>query len=616
MSEATRRNASAQQRRSASLPAMKQTSTTIDDIQGQDRAKPGGAADSVVTIRAISWVRESWHIVAVLLAFVISMFIVPTMLNVSVGDDWVYTRSVEILLQEGRIEILDLSVVTLIFQVFWGALFSLLFGTSFGAMRLSTAVLVLGSGFAMYGLCLELGIRKSMAALGAALYLFNPLTYVLAFTFMTDPQFTALMVIASYFYIRGLNLDRLSPNDVIAGSALAACAFLVRQQGVLIPLAVGVYLLGARRWKFDRAGLVTAIHVAGIPAITMVLYYFWILFSHGAPEQQGEFIDQIRSTGWQSTRLLTYRMTYIELAYVGFFVLPVFFAAIWYFLRAPNSRIDRNLQALRWFVLTMLMVAGAMIAFGSANSLMPFISQYLGIHGLGPQDLYGDRDLLVSEPMRRLITYAIFGSSALFLIVVSRRFGKGFSSERATASLIGSLAIWQIIGIMPPSFHFANWIISVDRYLLPILPFAVCLMLWAVKDMRLSMPVAWIVAGLLALYSIMGTRDFLVLQDATWDMGRVALSVGVPIDSLDAGAAWGGYYLYDFGMEYGIETRSPPGSPWWTDLFAKATDSSYLVGTSAADGWTVIAQEEYSSWLHDEPQYMYLMRRPEVPGPP
>jgi hypothetical protein len=29
------------------------------------------------------------------------------------------------------------------------------------------------------------------------------------------------------------------------------------------------------------------------------------------------------------------------------------------------------------------------------------------------------------------------------------------------------IGIWQVIGVLPPSFHFRNWIISVDRYLLP-----------------------------------------------------------------------------------------------------------------------------------------------------
>jgi hypothetical protein len=204
-------------------------------------------------------------------------------------------------------------------------------------------------------------------------------------------------------------------------------------------------------------------------------------------------------------------------------------------------------------------------------------------------------------------------------IMLTRRFRTGASPERATASLVASLAFWQVIGIMPPSFHFADWIVSVDRYLLPLLPFTIALALWSVKDLRLAMPVAWLFTALLALYSITGTRDFLVFQDATWDMGRTALEMGIPYNTLDAGASWDGYYLYDDGLKSGIETQSPSGSPWWTDLFAKATNSSYIVSSSLPTGWpedSILVKREYSSWLNGSPQYLYLLRRPGYPGPP
>lgn len=585
------------------------------------RTERGDAATSrsVAGVRIATLVRDSWHILAVLGAFLISMLVVPVMSNVPVGDDWVYTRSVEILLQEGRVEILDLSVVTLIFQVFWGALFSLLFGTSFGSMRLSTTILFLFSGMAMYGICLEMGVRKARAALGSALYLFNPLSYVLAFSFMTDPQFTSLLVIASYFFMKGLAIERPSHRDIVIGSAFAALAFLVRQQGLLIPLAVGLYLFTARRWKFDRDGFVTALRVAGLPALTMAIYYFWLMFSHGTPEQQGAFVDTIRNTGWESTRLLTFRMAYIELTYIGFFVLPVSAAAVWFFLSHSKDALDRGIRVLHFFVLFMVTIAGGMIAFSSANRLWPFVPQYLGLHGLGPQDLIGGRDQLIDFDGRRILTYLTFASTALVIMTVFRRFQLGASPERATASLFASLAIWQVVGIMPPSFHFASWIISVDRYLLPLLPFAIGFALWSVKDIRLSLPIAWIVTAFLAFYSIAGTRDFLIFQEATWDMGDTALDMGVTYTQLDAGAGWDGYYLYDQGLAAGISTQSPSGSPWWTDLFAKATNSSYIVTSGIPNGWyeeQVVVRQEYSSWLHDSPQYIYLLRRSGVPGPP
>ena len=179
--------------------------------------------------------------------FALTPLLVPMLVPAAVGDDWVYVRSVEILLREGRLHILDLSVVTLLFQVAWGSLFATLFGLSFGVLRLSTFVMTMLGGVACYGLCRELQIERMPSALAAAAYVFNPLSFVLAYTFMSDPFFTALLVIATYGYVRGLRCDRPDRVALLFGAVAAACAFLVRQQGALIPAAVIVALLAQRR---------------------------------------------------------------------------------------------------------------------------------------------------------------------------------------------------------------------------------------------------------------------------------------------------------------------------------------------------------------------------------
>src|SRR5579884_4174661 len=156
---------------------------------------------------ALALVKRYWPIGIVLALYAVSAMIVPTMTSAPVSDDWVYTRSVEILVHQHQLKILDLSVVTLIFQVFWGALFAEIFGMSFGAVRLSTVALMFMAGIAVYAICRELTVSRGRSALGAASFLFNPLSFVLGFSFMSDPQFAALMTISTYFYLRGLRPD-------------------------------------------------------------------------------------------------------------------------------------------------------------------------------------------------------------------------------------------------------------------------------------------------------------------------------------------------------------------------------------------------------------------------
>ena len=550
-------------------------------------------------------------IVLVFTVFLLSMFIIPTFNNVPVGDDWVYTRSVETLVEDGRLEILDLSVVTLVFQVLWGALFST-FGVSFVSTRLSTIVLVLLSTAALYALCRDMQVSPQRSALGAAVYLFNPLTFGLAFTFMTDPHFTALLVISAWLYIRGLRPAQCSPGTVLFASAVAALAFLVRQQGVLIPAAVGVYLLFASRWKPNAAGARMAGFVGGIPLLAVVLYYLWLFFIHGAPEQQGAFLGEMIDAGARESRILVSRMTYIALAYIGVFVLPIALGAVPALrsLRMPGSWAGR-LALGAWLL---ALIAGA-IVFTQAGRHMPYIPQYASPQGIGPTDLYGGRPWLLDGGVVSWLTWIAVMCSATFILFIATRLFNGASPERGSASLLCMIGLWQFLGALPPSFHFRNWIISVDRYLLPLVPISVVLVLWALNDRRLVLPVAWIATALIAAFSIIGTRDFLVFQGATWEMAQEAVESGIPLVQLDAGASWDGYYLYDYSLEHGIDQRTLEG-PWWTDLFGPATDSTYVVSTRVLPDHRVIQQAPFSSWMDDDARTMYLLQKVDSPRTP
>jgi len=547
---------------------------------------------------------STWPIIGVFAAFLLSLFVIPTLVDVPVGDDWVYTRSVEILVLDGRLEILDLSVVTLVFQVAWGALFSLI-DLSFASTRVSTLAIVLLSGGAMYALCRDMGVSRHRAALGTAVYLFNPLTFGLAFTFMTDPHFTALLVIAMWLYVRGLRPEAMRMRTIVLASAVASLAFLVRQQGALIPFAVGLYLVLAGRWRPNREGILLAIRVAGIPALTMVAYYTWLVLSHGAPEQQNEFLDQMIEAGMYETRILISRMTYIEIAYIGFFLLPLTLAALpaVRHLRLPSTRSGRIFAGL-WGV---TVIAGFLI-FAGRDRFMPYIPQYAGFQGIGPTDLRGSRPLVIDRDLSPWLTLVSLASSLLFALFLARRLFVASTPGRASASLVAMIGIWQVIGVLPPSFHFRNWIISVDRYLLPLLPVAVVLLLWALRDVRLSLPLAWTAISVYALFAVAGTRDFLVFQDATWDMANEALEMGVPITELDAGASWDGYYLYEYSIRNGIDQQTPHG-PWWTDLFGPATTSRFVVSTQELPHYEVVSTTTYSSWLDGGSREMFLLRK-------
>lgn len=618
-------------------------SRPVDGARGgrRDASARPTPATPVVARAALRFARWRRHapLLGVAAAYVAAALVVPTMTAAAVSDDWVYARSVEILLREGELRVLDLSVVTLVFQVFWGALFALILGDSFGALRVSTVTLVGLSGLACYGLGRELGVGRGRSAFGAAAYLFNPLLMVLAFSFMTDPHFAALLTIASLGYVRGVRLGAGSAAGraaLLAGSVAAALGFLVRQQGALIPVAVLLALLSSRHLRPDRAGLAVGARIALVPGLTLVGYYLWLFFVHGVPELQTSFVRTIREAGWGESWLLTQRLVFVALMYVGLFTLPLLAAALPVLGRLVDSRSQLGWIGVGAWTAAILSGVFAFAAFGRdipPMPLMPYVPQYVGPTGLAPIDVHGGRRWLIGWGVLEWLTAVSAVSSILYALALARRAGRAAGSLQARgaggrgsralpndptrigAGVLASILVWQVIGALPPSFHFRNWIISVDRYLLPLLPLALCLGLWALRDVRLAMPIAWLGVVAIGTLAVVGTRDALVLQGAVWDMGRIALDLGIPIDRLDAGAAWDGYHLYEYSKANDIAPRTP-GGPWWTDLFAPATDSTYVVSTAPLTGYDVMSQIPYSSWLDNRPTEIYLVRRAGTEGFP
>jgi hypothetical protein len=459
--------------------------------------------------------------------------------------------------------------------------------------------------------------------LGAAAYLFNPLAFGLGFSFMTDPHFAALATIATFGYARGVRPNlapRAAELALVGGSVAAACAFLVRQQGALIPLAVGLFLLLARRLRWDRASLLLLLRVGAIPAVALVGYYLWLFNVHGVPEQQESFTRTLIDAGWGAGWTLTWRIAVIEAFYAGFFVLPLAVAALG--ALAPLVRLRGRFGW--WLVAAWAVFLAAGLRYFDAFGFdlppmprMPYVPQYLGPTGVGPADLVGGRPWLVGWWALDLATALCAVAALLLGLILARRLARPGAPDptRAVAGVVLLIALGQAAGVLPPSFHFRNWIISVDRYLLPLLPLALALALWGLRGVRLPLGAAWTTVVLFGLFATMATRDFLVLQSATWDLAYWATTQGVPLTRLVGGASWDGYYLYEYGLERGID-QTDPTVPWWVDLFAPATDGSWVVASAPQAGYDVAGVLDYSAWLTDDQTTLYLLRRHGVPGPP
>lgn len=562
-------------------------------------------------------------LLVVLGCYAAAAFVVPTLAPVSIIDDWVYARAVGRLVEDGVWRVPQLSAANLWFQLGWGGLFASVFGMTLGVLRAATVVLSFLGGLAMFGLCRELRVSRSRSALGAAVYLFNPLAFVLSYSFMTDPYFLALLVMAAFCFARGV---RLGDGDdggrwaMVAGSAAASMAFLVRQQGLLIPLAVVTFLVASRRVRVDLRGLRTVLPVVALPAVTLVAFQVWLVTINTVPAAQQGFASDVAAAGVDGSALLAGRLAVIQAMYVGLFVLPLALAVLPRVGRLAGQLPRRGLWAAAGIV--GFTVAG--VAVLTPERLMPYVPQFLNRYGVGSYDLAATPSPVVGRLVLGLLTVACAVAVAVAAVALIRGAtarvagGRQIADRRtAGAGLVASLALWQAVGTLLPSFHFADWRApgplgamvsspSLDRYILPLLPLAVVLVLWALRDVCIGVGLAWGATAVMAVVSVAGTHDSLVFQDETWKIARQAVASGVPRTQLDGGAAWNGSQA---NRDVLPDKADEKPVPWYVNLWSPDVDPVFVISPQPVSGYRVVEARGYSSWLPREATTLYLLRR-------
>ncbi len=561
-----------------------------------------------------AWIRANWPVVLVMVVFFAVAPWVNVLTPIATTDDWGYSRASEILLHERHLEVFPVVAATSVFQIVWGALFALFFDNSLGAVRLSTLVMSAIGGLALYDMCRRLRVPAGRSALVVAAYLFNPLTFVLSYSFMTDPHFTSVLLVAAALTVRSLGTDRkVLEKWLVAGSVAAAAAILIRQQGVLIPLSIAAYFLLIGEIRFSRSGLRRLFEIGFIPALATMGYLAWLRLVNGVPEVQSSFASEIGNAGVRGSARLVGSLTYFEIMYIGFFVLPLTVAML---VHLPS--IVRGIHGRAWLIAgawSAVALAGV-VYFADTKRRMPYLPQFIGSGGLGPPDVRGSRPRLFEQPWFDVFTAVSLISTILLALVIASALSSRSPEFKRGPGLIVALLAGQVAGVIPPSFHYLNRGDSLDRYLLPLMPLMLALAAWALNDFKIVAPIGWAVAVAFSLFAIVGTRDYLTYLDAVWNAADYAIDAGARPDQIDAGAGWDGYHLYTYGVDQGITRAVTRDGPWWTFFYGKATDSSYVVSGRLLPGYVPVATFPYSSLLQDDPTQLYLLRRLTAPWPP
>ncbi|MBI3733973.1 MAG: glycosyltransferase family 39 protein [Chloroflexi bacterium] len=537
--------------------------------------------------------------------FLLLILLVAPLREFPIEDDWDYAKTVWNLLQTGAFHRLEVTQATVFFPAVWGALFARLFGYSFATLRVSTLALAAGTLMFFYALLGELGFDAPRRVLATLALMVTPVFVYLAFSFMTDIPFLFGYSGALYGYTRAVR--RGDARWALVGSALAACAFLARQVGLLIPAAFGLFVLirhvrrgpapdpspiqsgtGPARWREDwGASLRWILAGCAIPLAAAGAYGLWTEFLGGA-----NWADRTRTFSgtlgfWLQPDFLGVlrRRLAIAVSTTGLYLLPLWLAG----LASLGERLRLARARLIGLGLSALVLAVTLAQLALTDQWFPYLTDILTRRGLRPYLSYFAYNMDAHRPL----VFSLEASAAL--TILAGLCGLGFCA----------LIIGRIRTPMPPELalvYGATLLLALasltfftyfERYLLPLLPGLIILLLDATRQVRFSARVGVVGFVIVAACSTALMRDYFAWNEVKWDAGRALLAAGVPVEQIDGGYEWDGWYLYDASAAY-IRAHDQPMTidPWQYLL-----DPRYIFAFQPPPGYHVTRELPFATPL-------------------
>ncbi len=503
--------------------------------------------------------------VVTLLVIAASFAVVFPLGEYAIDDDWAYVRAREPLQYEGRLESLQRNPMSLVGHLAWGWLFTSVFGFSFTVTKLSVvAAFVIECGVFL-ALLRHFAVPARLAGLAMAALVFDPLHFFHAFQFTTDVPAIMWALLALWLYARALDgTSRSTTGTLLLASTCAGLAFLVRQSGAMVALAVVASLLVSDRRRLASPRFLLA--AFGPVAVTIAIFTWWYHTVHGPTRA---YID-LQSAVWtwvtHPVASEVARALFVIPIYVGLFALPLTLGVL-----PTATSLGRRQRAL----LLVLGVLGgvALLVLGLyAGEVFPYLRNKVTPFGyMRPNEfILGNRPVLWPLGTASvlgglgLLSALALAASALQLPNVLREPG------RRGRWLLLTFVVGQI------AYGVVTWPIIFDRHLLMLVPSAILLYCVLVRDVAVvRVSIFGVLLAPLAFASVAGTHDIHAIARTAFRVGEEVVGSGVSPRKVDAGYAFDGWYVFE-GQREGAG-RATPEDPWWVRRLIRTLDADYVV---------------------------------------
>lgn len=516
------------------------------------------------------------------------------------NDDWAYGHNVYHLSERGEVAFSSWPAMTLIAQTLWGTLFCKVFGFSFTVLRLSTLTIAWLGGLAAYGLARRLGAGLLLSAFSVLVWWFNPLSFSLSYTFMTDVHFLSVCLFSIYFYVRYAENPHI--KWFLLGTLFSVLAILIRQTAIFVPLSFMIYWLVQQRFAW-RSWLVALLPLV-LSAATLSVYTYWRQKVYGLPPSWGSIMTPVHAilNGSLFNELKT-RPGEL-LVFMGYFLMPL--------IVVLSSVVLRTVSLYKQLIALALSIGLCFcwLYIGGVWRRLPDYGAFYNF-ALGPKVLIDTHN----------------GENGGFELS-----GWGLELFRGLGALAGGALLWSCFSVMLSWRAFAftrrQWALVLgcflgglayaaylmvdwyffDRYFLAfnLFIFAAILPFWQYVSWakyRLSLIFAAISLLPLLWFAISGTHDYLAWNRARWQgLNYLTDTLKINPHLIDGGFEFNGWH--QTGRE---KTHAHNTTGWW---FVDKDD--YAITFGQFRNYQPIQFFEYQRWL---PPFgtdsLWVMQKPQ-----
>jgi len=513
------------------------------------------------------------------LCVALAALLVHPYLEMSVNDDWSYTRTAQVLAQTGHIVYNGWAVEILGWQLLPAVLFIKLFGFSFTAVRLSMLPIAMLTTFLVQRVFVRCGLNEWNASVATLTLVFTPLFLPLSMTYMTDIPGLFIIVLCFYACLRAVQ----ATTDwaaiawicfAIVSNAVGGMARQIAWLGVLVMAPSTLWLL-RRRPRMLAIGI--PVLLAGVVFLFGAMHWF-SLQPFSVPESilTGRF-DVARFV-WLLTHLC-----YAALE-LPLFLLPVllpFTPAIWRGGRVVAIAFAAGVAALLIFLAYLHFYAHRQGFFFAI--LEPYLINCFSVSGvIDVSAIRGTRPVILTIPVRLVLTAVTFTGADAFLLAYLTGWRPLSAPAPSAEGTAPARLSWYELGVLLLPFTLAYIVLlcpraSVgdgvyDRYLLALILGAL-LVLARLYQERVSptLPLLSVaVLAIVAVFSVAATHDYFAMSRARLAAAEELRSAGVPRTAIDAGFEYNSWTQVNQGghlNDYRIV--NPPGLYRPTTVYAE-----------------------------------------------